>query len=125
VIASCAGTRCCSVRRHPARLRANTHWLARDQLTRFGAIPTDERVVEDGKVITAAGVSSGIDTWRSCSRAPRRRRGRRRSSCRSSTTRSRRSTPAPPAKAPAPIQDMVRAPLVERDKRMAQRSGAP
>jgi transcriptional regulator GlxA family with amidase domain len=42
-------------------LRANTHWLARDQLTRFGTIPTDERVVEDGKVITAAGVSSGID----------------------------------------------------------------
>jgi hypothetical protein len=26
-------------------LRANTHWLARDQLTRFGAIPTDQRVV--------------------------------------------------------------------------------
>ncbi len=42
-------------------LRANTHWLAREKLGSFGAIPTDERVVEQGKVITAAGVSSGID----------------------------------------------------------------
>lgn len=30
-------------------------------LKQFGAIPTKERVVRDGKVITAAGVSSGID----------------------------------------------------------------
>jgi len=42
-------------------LRASTHWLAQDALTQFGAIPTKERVVRDGKVMTAAGVSSGID----------------------------------------------------------------
>jgi transcriptional regulator GlxA family with amidase domain len=42
-------------------LRANTHWLAHEALTQFGAIPTKERVVRDGKVMTAAGVSSGID----------------------------------------------------------------
>jgi putative intracellular protease/amidase len=30
-------------------------------LSHFGAIPTSERVVEQGKIITAAGVSSGID----------------------------------------------------------------
>ena len=42
-------------------LRATTHWLFFDQLRQFGAEPTLERVVEDGKVVTAAGVSSGID----------------------------------------------------------------
>ncbi len=42
-------------------LEATTHWLALDALERFGAIPVSRRVVEQGKVITAAGVSSGID----------------------------------------------------------------
>jgi transcriptional regulator GlxA family with amidase domain len=42
-------------------LRATTHWLFFDQLREFGAEPALERVVEQGKVITAAGVSSGID----------------------------------------------------------------
>jgi transcriptional regulator GlxA family with amidase domain len=42
-------------------LRATTHWLFFDQLREFGAEPTLERVVEEGKVVTAAGVSSGID----------------------------------------------------------------
>lgn len=41
--------------------RATSHWLFLEQLREFGAEPTPERVVEDGKVITAAGVSSGID----------------------------------------------------------------
>src|SRR4051794_11974749 len=41
--------------------RATTHWLAMDLIAEHGAIATGERVVEDGKVITAAGVSSGID----------------------------------------------------------------
>jgi transcriptional regulator GlxA family with amidase domain len=42
-------------------LRATTHWLFFEQLREFGAEPTLERVIEQGKVITAAGVSSGID----------------------------------------------------------------
>ena len=42
-------------------LNATTHWLALDVLKQFGAIPTKSRVVRDGKVFTAAGVSSGID----------------------------------------------------------------
>jgi transcriptional regulator GlxA family with amidase domain len=42
-------------------LEATTHWLAHDVLKQFGAIPVKERVVRDGKVFTAAGVSSGID----------------------------------------------------------------
>ncbi|WP_206503172.1 DJ-1/PfpI family protein [Streptomyces chrestomyceticus] len=41
--------------------RATSHWLALDQLPSHGAEPTGERVVFDGKYVTAAGVSSGID----------------------------------------------------------------
>jgi cyclohexyl-isocyanide hydratase len=41
--------------------RATTHWASLDQLKLLGAIPVSERVVEDGNVITGAGVSSGID----------------------------------------------------------------
>lgn len=41
--------------------RAAGHWLFLDQLPRFGAEPTGERVVFDGKYVTAAGVSAGID----------------------------------------------------------------
>ncbi|MFE1292975.1 DJ-1/PfpI family protein [Streptomyces sp. NPDC058751] len=41
--------------------RATSHWLALGQLERFGAGPTGERVVFDGKYVTSAGVSSGID----------------------------------------------------------------
>jgi putative intracellular protease/amidase len=42
-------------------LEATSHWLDLQELERFGARPTGRRVVEQGKVITAAGVSSGID----------------------------------------------------------------
>jgi putative intracellular protease/amidase len=41
--------------------RATSHWLAIDELRRLGAEPVDERVVFDGKLVTAAGVSAGID----------------------------------------------------------------
>ncbi len=41
--------------------KATTHWRAMDLLAGYGAIPTSERVVVDGKLITAAGVSAGID----------------------------------------------------------------
>jgi putative intracellular protease/amidase len=42
-------------------LEATTHWLELDLLGRLGAKPTSRRVVEQGKIVTAAGVSSGID----------------------------------------------------------------
>ena len=42
-------------------LAATTHWLLLDKLGELGATPVSRRVVEQGKVITAAGVSSGID----------------------------------------------------------------
>ena len=41
--------------------RATTHWLARDELGHLGATPVSDRVVFDGKYVTAAGVSAGID----------------------------------------------------------------
>jgi transcriptional regulator GlxA family with amidase domain len=41
--------------------RATTHWLAMDELERYGVTPVRERVVQDGKYMTAAGVSAGID----------------------------------------------------------------
>ena len=50
-------------------VRATTHWLAMDTLAALGAVAVPERVVEagsvperpGGKIVTAAGVSSGID----------------------------------------------------------------
>ena len=41
--------------------KATSHWLALDSLRTFGVEPTAERVVTDGKYVTAAGVSAGID----------------------------------------------------------------
>ena len=41
--------------------RATTHWLALEALRGFGAEPVSERVVQDGKIVTGAGVSAGID----------------------------------------------------------------
>ena len=41
--------------------RATSHWSARDLLAAFGAIPTQGRVVRDGQLITAGGVTAGID----------------------------------------------------------------
>jgi transcriptional regulator GlxA family with amidase domain len=42
-------------------LPATTHWVAYDHLRSYGAQPTEQRVVIEGKVATAAGVSAGID----------------------------------------------------------------
>jgi putative intracellular protease/amidase len=42
-------------------IEATTHWGAMDDLARLGAKPVSERVVRRGKIVTAAGVSAGID----------------------------------------------------------------
>ncbi|MGO8767598.1 MAG: DJ-1/PfpI family protein [Mycobacterium sp.] len=42
-------------------LKATTHWAAVDELEAFGAHYTSRRVVTEGKIVTAAGVSAGID----------------------------------------------------------------
>ncbi len=41
--------------------RATSHWVTRDLLSHFGAMPVDERVVWDGNTVTGAGVSAGLD----------------------------------------------------------------
>ncbi len=41
--------------------RATTHWQSIDRLADYGATPVSERVVIDGKYVTGAGVSAGID----------------------------------------------------------------
>ena len=41
--------------------QATTHWARMDVLGELGAKPVKQRWVEDGKVVTAAGVSAGID----------------------------------------------------------------
>ncbi|MDM5231581.1 DJ-1/PfpI family protein [Lysinibacillus pakistanensis] len=42
-------------------VEATSHWGSFDILLSLGAIPTEERVVRQGKIVTAAGISSGID----------------------------------------------------------------
>lgn len=42
--------------------RAATHWLARAELRRLGAIPVAARVVRDGKFLSSGGVAAGIDS---------------------------------------------------------------
>lgn len=41
--------------------RATSHWASRDQLSLFGAIPVEARVVTDRNRITGGGVTAGID----------------------------------------------------------------
>jgi cyclohexyl-isocyanide hydratase len=41
--------------------RAACHWMSRDMLIEFGAIPDKSRVVIDGKFISGGGVTAGID----------------------------------------------------------------
>ena len=41
--------------------RAACHWMSRDMLKEFGAIPDSSRVVIDGKFISGGGVTAGID----------------------------------------------------------------
>ncbi|MFT4211469.1 MAG: DJ-1/PfpI family protein [Microbacterium sp.] len=41
--------------------RATSHWGSLDMLADLGAVPVAERVVIDGRIVTGAGVTSGID----------------------------------------------------------------
>lgn len=41
--------------------KATSHWAVLDHLPKYGVEPVHKRIVEDGKIITAAGVSAGID----------------------------------------------------------------
>jgi len=41
--------------------KATSHWVTRPMLAKFGAIPTDARIVRDRNRITGAGVTAGLD----------------------------------------------------------------
>lgn len=50
---------------------ATSHWVTRPLLAEFGARPVDRRVVADGKIVTGAGVSAGLDLGLAISQALR------------------------------------------------------
>ena len=61
VFSVCTGALLCGAAGLLQGKRATTHWTAMEVLPYFGAKPTNERVVIDGKLISAGGVTSGID----------------------------------------------------------------
>jgi cyclohexyl-isocyanide hydratase len=61
VFSVCTGALLCGAAGLLQGKRATTHWTAMEVLPYFGATPSDERVVVDGKLISAGGVTAGID----------------------------------------------------------------
>ncbi|MCJ2046005.1 DJ-1/PfpI family protein [Methylobacterium sp. J-078] len=61
VFSVCTGALICGAAGLLKGRRATTHWNSHHLLHHFGAIPVDARVVEDGALVTAAGVTAGID----------------------------------------------------------------
>lgn len=61
VFSVCTGALICGAAGLLKHVRSTTHWASFDLLPYFGAIPVDSRVVVDGKHISAAGVTAGID----------------------------------------------------------------
>ncbi|HZY63928.1 MAG TPA: DJ-1/PfpI family protein [Edaphobacter sp.] len=61
VFSVCTGALLCGAAGLLKGVRATTHWASFDLLPYFGAIPVNSRVVVDGKHISAAGVTAGID----------------------------------------------------------------
>ena len=57
----CTGSMLLAAARLLEDKEATTHWASLERLSEYGAIPTNQRVVEQGKIMTAAGVSAGID----------------------------------------------------------------
>ncbi len=61
VFSVCTGALICGAAGLLKGVRTTTHWASFEFLKYFGAIPVNERVVIDGKHISAAGVTAGID----------------------------------------------------------------
>jgi cyclohexyl-isocyanide hydratase len=61
LLSVCTGALICGAAGLLKGRRATTHWASHHLLSVFGALPVTDRVVRDGQLITAAGVTSGID----------------------------------------------------------------
>lgn len=61
VLSVCPGALICGAAGLLQGKRATSHWASHHLLSLFGAVPVDARVVQDGSMISAAGVTSGID----------------------------------------------------------------
>jgi cyclohexyl-isocyanide hydratase len=61
VFSVCTGALLCGAAGLLQGRRATTHWASFHLLPFFGAIPVNERVVVDGDMVFAAGVTAGID----------------------------------------------------------------
>jgi cyclohexyl-isocyanide hydratase len=61
VFSVCTGALICGAAGLLKGRRATTHWAAFHLLPFFGAIPANDRVVVDGNMVFAAGVTAGID----------------------------------------------------------------
>jgi|SRR5579864_6143823 len=61
VFSVCTGALLCGAAGLLRGVNATTHWSALDLLGYFGAIPVNRRVVIDGKCVSAAGVTAGLD----------------------------------------------------------------
>jgi cyclohexyl-isocyanide hydratase len=57
----CTGALICGAAGLLKGRRTTTHWSAMHLLPFFGAIPVNERIVTDGNMVFAAGVTAGID----------------------------------------------------------------
>jgi putative intracellular protease/amidase len=104
---------------------ATTHWASLERLREYGAIPTSERVVEQGKYVTAAGVSSGIDMALTLAA---RIAG---DDVAQAIQLSIEYDPQPPfdsgsvAKAPGPVLDLVTAALAQRQREVSPERTQP
>jgi cyclohexyl-isocyanide hydratase len=61
IFAVCTGALICGAAGLIKGRQATTHWAAHHLLPFFGAVPVNKRVVVDGNMVFAAGVTSGID----------------------------------------------------------------
>jgi cyclohexyl-isocyanide hydratase len=61
ILSVCTGALTCGAAGLLKGRRATTHWASFNLLKYFGAIPVNERVVIDGQIVSAAGVTAGID----------------------------------------------------------------
>lgn len=61
VYSVCTGALICGAAGLLRNVRSTTHWASFHLLPYFGALPVDQRVVVDGKHVSAAGVTAGID----------------------------------------------------------------